>query len=210
MKPTQTTERTTMDSKQKPNKSASKHATSDDANTLSKIRIGLETGTRAKVVAELNLSIANASVLNVKTKKVHWDVVGPQFRSLHQLLDENYEMLSAMVDAIAERARMLGGHTIGTMVDFVEHSELTESRQVYNRSTEAVHVLVADHETVVRQVRKSVDACDELGDAGTADMLTGMLRQHEQILWMLRSFVEGESVMPAGDPKLLLSAKNKN
>ena len=170
-----------------------------DPPALSKISIGLQTSTRATIIAQLNVSLANAAVLSVKTKKVHWDVVGPQFRSLHQLLDENYTAIEEMIDALAERARMLGGHTIGTMADFTHHSELSESPQIYCHSTEAVHLLVTDHETVVRQVRKAINVCAELDDAGTADMLTAMLREHEKMLWMLRSFVEGESVIPAGD-----------
>jgi starvation-inducible DNA-binding protein len=185
---------------------AARQAKDGDPLPLSKISIGLQTSTRAKIIAQLNVSLANAAVLSVKTKKVHWDVVGPQFRSLHRLLDENYTAIEAMIDALAERARMLGGHTIGTMADFVRHSELFESDQIYCHSTAAVHLLVTDHETVVRQVRKAVSACAELDDAGTADMLTGMLREHEQMLWMLRSFVEGESVIPAGDHQPLLAA----
>lgn len=177
---------------------------------LSKIRIGLEMAPRALVVAELNACIANASVLHAKTKKVHWDVVGPSFRCLHQLLDENATQISAMVDGMAERARMLGGHTIGTLVDFLEHSEITESREVYSAATEAVHVLVADHETAVRRLRKAVKTVGDAGDAGTADMFTGMLRAHEQLLWMLRSFVEGESVVPAGDAKMLKASLASN
>lgn len=174
----------------------------DSGTEVSEIRIGLNASTRSKVIDQLNLSIANEYVLTVKTKKIHWDVVGPQFRSLHLLLDEHYTALSLIIDQIAERARMLGGHTIGTMTDFVEHAELEETRQVFNHSTEAVHVLVADHEAVLRQVRKSIDVCDDLGDVGTADFLTGVLREHEKISWMLRSFVEGESIHPMGDAKL--------
>ena len=39
---------------------------------------------------------------------------------------------------------------------------------------------------------------EEFKDDGTADFLTGLMEQHEQMAWMLRSFIEGESISPDG------------
>ena len=62
-----------------------------------------------------------------------------------------------------------------------------------------VENLVADHEQVIRNFRQHVDQCsDQFGDQGTADFLTGLMEQHEEMAWMLRSFIEGESIQPDG------------
>jgi starvation-inducible DNA-binding protein len=51
----------------------------------------------------------------------------------------------------------------------------------------------------VRNLRKQVEQCStDLKDDGTADFLTGLMEQHEQIAWMLRSFIEGESLQANG------------
>jgi len=47
--------------------------------------------------------------------------------------------------------------------------------------------LLGDHETLIRVLRAAVDETTHLGDAGTADFLTGLLEQHEKMAWMLRS-----------------------
>ncbi|MHC5721914.1 MAG: Dps family protein, partial [Nostoc sp.] len=39
---------------------------------------------------------------------------------------------------------------------------------------------------------------EKFHDQGTADFLTGLLEQHEEIAWMLRSFIEGEALDPDG------------
>ncbi|HEY9669203.1 MAG TPA: ferritin-like domain-containing protein, partial [Coleofasciculaceae cyanobacterium] len=62
-----------------------------------------------------------------------------------------------------------------------------------------VENLVVDHEQVIRNLRDHIDQCGEqYHDQGTADFLTGLMEEHEQMAWMLRSFIEGESIKPDG------------
>ena len=55
-------------------------------------------------------------------------------------------------------------------------------------------------EQVIRNLREHVGQCsDEYGDEGTADFLTGLMEQHEEMVWMLRSFIDGEALKSNGD-----------
>lgn len=50
--------------------------------------------------------------------------------------------------------------------------------------------LLEDHETIIIQLRKDIDACArENKDAGTADFLTGLMEEHETIAWILRRYL---------------------
>jgi starvation-inducible DNA-binding protein len=63
-----------------------------------------------------------------------------------------------------------------------------------------VRRLVTDHEQIIRNLREHIDQCsDSFHDEGTADFLTGLMEQHEEMAWMLRSFIEGERVESSGD-----------
>lgn len=164
------------------------------------INIGLSDEQRQGVVDLLNKALADAYLLIIKTKKYHWDVVGPQFRSLHELWEEHYEALTLSIDAIAERTRMLGGYPLGTAEGILKHASLQEHPGDLPTTQEMVKRLVDDHEHVIRNLRKAVDqTADEFHDEGTSDFLTGLMEQHEEMAWMLRSFIEGESVEPSGD-----------
>jgi len=148
----------------------------------------------------MNVALSNASLLTIKTKKFHWDVVGPQFMTLHKLWDEQYEALTDYVDEIAERIRMLGGYPIGTARGFLDASELKEYPGQVPNATEAVRHLLADHESIARSLRAGIEQCDgQFKDAGTADFLTGMLQGHEKMAWMLRSFLLGSAVQSSGE-----------
>lgn len=166
---------------------------------MQKINIGLTDEQRQGVIELLNKDLADAYLLLVKTKKYHWDVVGPQFRTLHQLWEEQYEKLTETIDAIAERVRTLGGYPIGTMEGFLQATTLKEHAGDVPGATEMVARLTSDHEQVVRNLREHIEACEErFNDAGTADFLTALMEEHEEIAWMLRSFMEGESLKGDG------------
>ncbi len=163
------------------------------------INIGLSDQQRQGVVDLLNRVLADSYLLVIKTKKYHWDVVGPQFRTLHELWEEQYEALTATIDAVAERIRMLNGYPIGTAAGFLKAASLNEHPGDLPNAQEMVQRLVIDHEQVIRNLRKYVDqTADEFHDEGTSDFLTGLMENHEEMAWMLRSFVEGETLEPSG------------
>jgi starvation-inducible DNA-binding protein len=163
------------------------------------INIGLSEDQRQGVMTLLNQDLADAYVLLVKTKKYHWDVVGPQFRSLHELWEEHYEELTENIDELAERVRTLGGYPVGTMEGFLQIATLEEHTGEIPTATGMVAQLVADHEQIVRNLREHIDRCsDEFHDQGTADFLTELMEEHEEMAWMLRSFIEGEELKPDG------------
>lgn len=165
------------------------------------INIGLTEEQRKGVCELLNNDLADAYLLLVKTKKYHWDVVGPQFRSLHTLWEEHYQTLTMNIDSIAERVRALGGFPVGTMEGFLKLASLKENPETLPLATQMVSSLVDDHEQVIRNLREHIDACgDKFHDEGTADFLTGLMEGHEEMAWMLRSFIEGESLQADGKP----------
>jgi starvation-inducible DNA-binding protein len=167
------------------------------ANKL--INIGLSDTEREGSIGLLNAALSDAYLLLIKTKKYHWDVVGPQFLTLHKLWEEQYQALSLSVDEYAERIRMFGGYPVGTAAGFLQYTSLSEDPGDILNATEMVGRLVDDHEKIIRNLRAAIDRCTEdFHDSGNADFLTGQMEAHESMAWMLRSFMEGESVKPNG------------
>lgn len=159
------------------------------------INIGLTEEQRSGVIELLNRNLADVYLLLVKTRKYHWDVVGPQFRTLHELWQEHYEALSQHVDDIAERTRALGGYPLGTAEGFLRYASIKEHPNDLPNATEMVTRLYTDYEQIIRNLREHIERCaGEYNDEGTADFLTGLMERYEEAAWMLRAFVEGESL----------------
>ncbi|MFN0169689.1 MAG: Dps family protein [Bryobacteraceae bacterium] len=153
--------------------------------------LGLNAAQRDAVVRILNSILADEYILYTKTRNYHWNVTGPRFNDLHKFFEAQYDILDESIDAIAERARSLGGQAVATLAEFAALTRLKEQPGQKLASGEMLANLLSDHETVIRQLRTDVAAAqDTHSDAGTADFFTGLMEQHEKMAWMLRSFLE--------------------
>jgi starvation-inducible DNA-binding protein len=83
---------------------------------------------------------------------------------------------------------------LGTLNEFSQHARLTEHPGQYPNAREMIANLLADHETIVRQLRTDLEDAEKHHDMGTNDFLTGLMEKHEKMAWMLRAFSAGESV----------------
>lgn len=156
------------------------------------VHIGLSTENRSAVIARLNTLLADEHLLYTKTRNYHWNVTGIHFVALHELFEKQYDRLQLMADEIAERTRMLGGTAVGTMAEFLERTRLSESPGVVPAAPDMLANLLDDHEHIISTLRDDIEACmEEYDDEGTADLLVGVMRSHEEIAWMLRSMTHG-------------------
>ena len=156
--------------------------------------ISLSDEQRTPVVKILNTLLSDEYVLYTKTRNYHWNVLGPQFNDLHKFFEEQYTELNVVVDDVAERARSLGGWALGTLKEFSQHARLNEHPDEYPNARQMIANLLADHETLVRQLRSDLETAEKHHDMGTNDFLTGLMEKHEKMAWMLRSFLQAESV----------------
>lgn len=151
--------------------------------------IGLSAKNLKSVTSLLCGVLADAMLLYTKTRKFHWNVSGNSFMELHKLFEKQYNQLEESIDEIAERINKLGTKTPGTMQEFLQLTSLKESPGKYPSQKEMLSELLEDHETVIIQLRKYIDECDEkYKDKGTSDFLTDMIKEHETIAWTLRRY----------------------
>jgi starvation-inducible DNA-binding protein len=154
-----------------------------------KPNIGISENHLKKSIDLLSKTLADEVTLYTKIRKFHWNVSGESFMELHKLFQTQYTELEATIDEVAERISKLGGKTIGTMAEFLELTSIKESPNVYPNQKEMLKELLADHETIVKELRKNIDESDENRDAGTADFFTGLMQQHETMAWILRRYL---------------------
>ena len=156
-----------------------------------KPNIGLSDKNLKDVTAMLSAVLADSFMLYTKTRKFHWNVNGQSFMELHKLFESQYNKLEEAIDEIAERINKFGTPTIGTLKEFLQLTGLKEAPGKYPDQTSMIKELLADHETVIKALRKNIDDCDDkFKDKGTADFLTGLMQEHETIAWTLRRYLK--------------------
>lgn len=145
---------------------------------------------RESIVAILNQRLADASDLKSQAKQAHWNVKGMNFIALHELFDRVATELDPMVDDIAERITTLGGTAMGTVRVAAQASSLAEYPLEITDGASHVDALSNALADFGKKVRADIDATDELGDADTADLFTGISRSIDKLLWFVEAHLQ--------------------
>jgi starvation-inducible DNA-binding protein len=134
--------------------------------------------------------LADTYTLSLKTHGYHWNVTGPQFRSLHLLFEEQYEELADAVDEIAERIRALGPMAPGSYREMARLTAIDDKEGVPD-AMGMIGCLIDAHEVVVRTARALMTAAEQADDPASLDLATRRISVHEKALWMLRATMRG-------------------
>ena len=156
------------------------------APKTSNINNGLDETYRKDMAEALSDILGATYKLTVVSHIYHWNVVGPLFKSLHELTEDHYNDLFAAADVIAERIRALDAVA---PVKGVSFDNFTPDREDVSTllAQDMVEDLIALHEDLVRTLRRAATQAGENADMVTEDMLTARLAFHEKALWMLRA-----------------------
>ncbi len=142
-----------------------------------------------KVVEGLTKVLADTFVLYFKTHGFHWNVEGPNFKSYHELFEDQYNELWAVTDELAERIRALDGYAPTTFASLIEKSDIKEqSKRI--KAPEMIKELANDNTKMAELIFPALRTAEDAGDEATVDMLIGRIAVHEKAAWMLRSFLK--------------------
>ncbi len=153
-------------------------------------KIDIAKGKREKLVALLNQRLADAADLKSQAKQAHWNVKGMNFIALHELFDKVASELDVHVDDIAERVTTLGGVAMGTVRVAAQNSSLAEYPLEISDGAAHVDALSTALSDFGKKIRADIDKAEELGDADTADLFTGISRQIDKLLWFVEAHLQ--------------------
>lgn len=156
---------------------------------MEKTGIGLDKKTTEQVSVLLQKILSDEYILYTKTRNFHWNVKGPQFYGRHKLFENLYEELNESINEIAERIRMIGEYPKASLKEFLEIGTIKEANTIL-KSNDMTKELCADHATLIREIRESIEKISELKDNGTEDFLVALMQKHEKTHWILLSLTE--------------------
>jgi starvation-inducible DNA-binding protein len=131
-----------------------------------------------QVIELLQTQLSCYNDLHLTLKHVHWNVVGPNFIGVHEMIDPQVALIRGYADEVAERIATLGGSPKGTPGAI--HDDRTRDDYSIGRDCVQAHLSALDlvYNGVIEDTRKAIDETEEL-DPVTNDMLIGHAAEME-------------------------------
>ena len=156
-------------------------------------RNDLKSNARKASIGILNARLADAIDLSLITKQAHWNVKGPQFIAIHEMLDDFRKELDVHVDTIAERAVQLGGVALGTSQIVAKQTPLETYPIDIHKTKDHLAALIDRYAATAKLARAAIAEADEADDKDTADIFTAYSRALDKSLWFLESHTQESS-----------------
>src|SRR5271169_1964652 len=137
------------------------------------------------IAGSMNALLADVFALYLKTKNFHWHMSGPHFRDYHLLLDEQADQLFAMIDAIAERVRKIGGSTLTSIGHISRLQRVQDNDAGYVEPQDMLAEVREDNKELAARLREAHDVCDEHRDIATASLIEVWIDETERRTWFL-------------------------
>lgn len=150
----------------------------------------LDSNARKASIETLNARLADLIDLALITKQAHWNLKGPRFIAIHEMLDGFRTQIDGHVDTVAERAVQLGGTALGTAQVVTAQSKIEAYPTDIYKIDDHLHALILRYAAAANAVRAAIDETGEAGDANTADIFTAASRDLDKALWFLEAHVQ--------------------
>lgn len=153
---------------------------------------GISTETAGELTEVLQQRLFGLLDLSMVLKHVHWNVVGPGFMAVHEMLDDHVEGARAAADEVAERIATLGGIPNG-LTGFLTASRSWDDYSLGRGVVEA-HLGALDkvYEGLIGDHRAAAEFATDR-DPVTEDMLIAQTGKLELYQWFVRAHIENTS-----------------
>lgn len=172
---------------------------------------GLTDKQGAEVAELLQKALSRYNDLHLTLKHVHWNVVGPNFIGVHEMIDPQVDLVRGYADEVAERIAALGTSPLGTPGAIIKDRAWDDYS--VNRDTVQAHLAALDlvYTGVIEDTRKSIERLEEL-DLVSQDMLISHAAELEKFQWFVRAHLEnsgGQLVSEGAETEKAAAAKAK-
>ena len=159
---------------------------------------GLSDKQGAEVAELLQKALSRYNDLHLTLKHVHWNVVGPNFIGVHEMIDPQVELVRGYADDVAERIAALGKSPQGTPGAII--NDRTWDDYSVGRDTVLAHLAALDlvYVGVIEDTRKSIERLEDL-DLVSQDMMIGHAAELEKFQWFVRAHLENAGGQLAND-----------
>ena len=137
----------------------------------------------------INVYIANIGVGYIKLHNLHWNVVGSQFKAVHEYLESLYDAFADVLDETAELLKMAGAQPVGSLKGYLAIATIKELGDEAVDQKKALEITLADLETLRDQAAAVRALADKDDVFGVANLMEDHVTNYAKQIWFLRSML---------------------
>lgn len=153
---------------------------------MSDIHSTLSADAQKVTTTALQIALVDLIDLSLVGKQVHWNIVGPHFRSVHRQLDDLVAVARQYADSVAERCVTLGAPADGRPETVAADRSGPPMRDGQLRDMDGVHEIVTRLARTIERIREQMRATEE-PDPVTENLLEEVLHDLEEQYWMFQA-----------------------
>ena len=136
-----------------------------------------------------NAYLANIGVFYVKLHNLHWNVVGSQFKAVHEYLEENYDYFAEVLDEVAEYIKMENDYPLASLKEYLENASIVELESNDYSIIETLKIVLDDVILLQKQALELRVLSDKMDKFALTNMLEDHLKQYDKTIWFLNSML---------------------
>lgn len=138
---------------------------------------------------KLDVYLSNLLVGNVKLHNLHWNVVGSQFKSVHEYLEVLYDDFFEKYDEVAEYQKQIGKYPVASVKDYLE---LTTVEELESKDASVKDSINHAKELLERQKELALEIIEEADeeDFVLSNMMEDHITGYNKEIWFMESMLK--------------------
>lgn len=139
------------------------------------------------LIKQTNNYLANIGVMYIKLHNLHWNVVGPSFKQVHEYLETLYDYFATILDEVAEFIKMDESYPLASLSEFNECATIPDIDSVDYRVEEALAILLDDIKTLKAQASVVRTFTDKVDKFQLGNMIEDQICEYDKMIWFITS-----------------------
>ena len=145
---------------------------------------------KKELVLKSNKYLANINVNYVKLHNLHWNVLGLQFKPVHEYLEGLYDRMHEIFDEVAELLKMNGQYPLASLKDFLAVSEIQELESKDYNVKESLEIALADIKLLKANALELRALASEDDFYPLQVMMEDHLANYNKVVWFIESMLK--------------------
>ena len=145
---------------------------------------------KKELVLKSNKYLANINVNYVKLHNLHWNVLGLQFKPVHEYLESLYDSMHEVFDEVAELLKMNGEYPLASLKDFLAVSEIKELESRDYSVKESLEIALADIKLLKENALELRALAAEEDFYPLQVMMEDHLANYNKVVWFVESMLK--------------------